>query len=103
MVGREELEALSRAAEDVYIDELVRRWIVDLVDTSREIGELSLGASLRGTLALKRAAKAWALPQGWGHVGPTSPAPRPFPSVLVSGVGTFAELGDDPSRGGSPG
>jgi MoxR-like ATPase len=45
----------------VYVDELLRRWVVELVRSTREVEMCVLGASVRGTLALERAARAWAL------------------------------------------
>lgn len=56
-----ELARLQEAVEDVYVDELVERWIVDLVRATRELEEVTIGASVRGSLALERAARAWAL------------------------------------------
>jgi MoxR-like ATPase len=46
---------------DVYIDDLLKRWIVDLVRATRSLDEVAVGASVRGSLALERAARAWAL------------------------------------------
>jgi MoxR-like ATPase len=56
-----ELARLQEAVESVYVDELVERWIVDLVRATRELDEVTIGASVRGSLALERAARAWAL------------------------------------------
>ena len=56
-----EVKELQRAVNDVYIDELVQRWIVDLVRATRSLDSVSIGASVRGSLALERAARAWAL------------------------------------------
>jgi MoxR-like ATPase len=57
----DEVKELQRAVNDVYIDELVQRWIVDLVRATRSLDSVSIGASVRGSLALERAARAWAL------------------------------------------
>jgi MoxR-like ATPase len=43
------------------VDDLLRRWIVELVRTTRDVEMCTIGASVRGTLALERAARAWAL------------------------------------------
>jgi MoxR-like ATPase len=45
----------------VYVDKLLRRWIVELVRATRTLDEVAVGASVRGSLALERAARAWAL------------------------------------------
>jgi MoxR-like ATPase len=61
VVTLEEVGLLSRAVEDVYVDALLKRWIVDLVRATRELEMVEVGASVRGSLALERCARAWAL------------------------------------------
>jgi MoxR-like ATPase len=61
VVGIEDVAALSLAVEDVYLDDLVLNWIVDLVRATRTAEGVAVGASVRGTLALERGARAWAL------------------------------------------
>jgi len=56
-----DLGVLQAAVDDVYVDPLVERWIVDLVRATRGIPEVTIGSSVRGSLALERAARAWAL------------------------------------------
>ena len=65
-----ELQELQRAVEDVYVDELLLRWIVELVRATRTAEGVALGASVRGSLTLERTARAWALLQGRGYVTP---------------------------------
>lgn len=65
-----EVRALQRAVEEVYVDPLIQRWIVDLVRATRELDILDLGASVRGSLALERAVRAWALIAGRDYVEP---------------------------------
>jgi MoxR-like ATPase len=65
-----ELAELSRAVEDVYVDPLIVGWIVDLVRATRAVVGLEVGASVRGSLALERTARAWALLNGRDHVLP---------------------------------
>jgi MoxR-like ATPase len=61
VVNVDDVILLNGAVEDVYVDELVERWIVNLVRASRELDIVSIGASVRGSLALERSARAWAL------------------------------------------
>jgi MoxR-like ATPase len=70
VVEADELRALQRAVEDVYLDELVLRWTVQLVRATREVEGVAIGASVRGSLTLERSARAWALLQGRGFVVP---------------------------------
>jgi MoxR-like ATPase len=61
VVSVDQVKELQRAVNDVYIDELIQRWVVDLVRATRSLDSVSIGASVRGSLALERAARAWAL------------------------------------------
>jgi MoxR-like ATPase len=70
VVGAEELGALQRAVENVYVDELVLRWTVQLARATREVDGVAIGASVRGSLTLERTARAWALLEGRGYVVP---------------------------------
>src|SRR5262249_27566378 len=42
VVGVRELRALQRAVQDVYVDELIQRWIVALVQSTRELDTVEL-------------------------------------------------------------
>jgi MoxR-like ATPase len=53
--------ALRRAVGGVFVHEAVARWTVDLVRATRELDVVAIGSSVRGTLALNRAARAWAV------------------------------------------
>jgi MoxR-like ATPase len=64
VVTTAEVQALQHAVEDVYIDELIQRWIVGLVGATRQLDTIALSASVRGSLALERAARARALLEG---------------------------------------
>ena len=58
------------AAQSVYVDDLLRSWIVSLVRSTRELEAAAIGSSVRGSLALESAARAWALLQGRTYVVP---------------------------------
>jgi MoxR-like ATPase len=70
VVSTDELMQLRRASEDVYVDALLDRWIVQLVRATRTLPEVDVGASVRGSLALIKVARAWALLHGRGYVTP---------------------------------
>jgi MoxR-like ATPase len=57
----DEVRELQVASQHVYVDPILRRWIVDLVRATRDLDVVAIGASVRGSLALERAARAWAL------------------------------------------
>ncbi len=62
--------SLSNAIWQVRVDESLRRYIVALVQATRAHGELALGASPRGSLALYRSAQARAAVRGRDYVLP---------------------------------
>jgi MoxR-like ATPase len=70
VVSVDEVRGLQDAVTDVYVDDLIATWVVDLVRATRTLDEVSIGASVRGSLALERAARAWALLHGRDFVTP---------------------------------
>ncbi len=70
VIGIEDLRSLQHAVEDVYIDPLLQRWVIDLVRATRELPGVRTGSSVRGSLALERGARAMALLHGRDHVEP---------------------------------
>jgi MoxR-like ATPase len=70
VIDTDELHDLQRAVEEVYVDEILVRWIVDLVRATRRADGVAIGASVRGSLTLERSARAWALLQGRSYVTP---------------------------------
>jgi MoxR-like ATPase len=65
-----DLDRLQAAIDDVYLDGLIQRWIVDLVSATRRLDQVLIGASVRGSIALDRAVRAWALLHGRSYVVP---------------------------------
>jgi MoxR-like ATPase len=70
VIDLDDVRELHRAVQEVYVDELLQRWIVDLVRATREDDEVAVGCSVRGSLALERVARAWALLHGRDFVLP---------------------------------
>ena len=66
----DEVVAMQNAAKSVYVDELVRQYIVSLVEATRQHQDISLGASPRASLGLFRAARGLALVQDRDYVLP---------------------------------
>jgi MoxR-like ATPase len=61
---------LSRLARGVYVDESVRGYIVDLVQSVRRSPHVRMGPSPRASIWLFRGARVRALMEGRGHVVP---------------------------------
>jgi MoxR-like ATPase len=70
VIDLQEIAALRRAVADVFVHEAVARWIVELVRATRELDVVAIGSSVRGTLALNRASRAWAVLHSRRYVTP---------------------------------
>jgi MoxR-like ATPase len=70
VLSLEDVEEIRAAVRKVYIDPLLRRWAIQLVRATRQAEGVAIGASVRGSLALERAARAWALLSGREYVTP---------------------------------
>ncbi len=70
VVGVSDILMLQETVKKVYVDDLVKQYIVTLVEATRRHPSIYLGASPRGSLALFRTAQAWALLLGRDYVLP---------------------------------
>ncbi|MFZ4663857.1 MAG: AAA family ATPase [Caldilineaceae bacterium] len=70
IVSVEELVEAQKAVRTVYVDNLVKEYIVDLVSSTRDHPDIYLGASPRGSLALFNATRAMAAIEGRDYVLP---------------------------------
>lgn len=61
---------LQQAVKNIYVDDLVKQYIVSLVEATRHHPSIYLGVSPRGSLALYRTAQARALTEGRDFVLP---------------------------------
>jgi MoxR-like ATPase len=82
VIGLDDVHELREAAQHVYVNEVLHNWIVDLVRATRELDVVSIGSSVRGSLAVERVARAWALLSGRDYVVPDD-VERLFVPVLV--------------------
>lgn len=69
-VSLEELQAAQTAVKDIYIDTLVKEYIVEIVRKTREHPDVYLGSSSRGALAMYRLSQARAALLGRDYVLP---------------------------------
>jgi MoxR-like ATPase len=65
-----EVLRLQNAVKAIYVDPLIKQYIVEIVEASRKHESAYLGASPRGSLALYRAAQAFAMLSGRDFVIP---------------------------------
>ncbi len=83
---------MQRAVETVHVDRSVGLYMVDLVTATRGHGQVQVGASPRGTLALLKLARCRAVLDGRDFVSPDDvkaiavPGPRPPPDAAARDV-----------------
>ncbi len=70
VVSAEELMAAQAATRQIYVDDLVKEYIVDLATATRNHPDVYLGVSPRGSLALFKTSRAYAALQGRNYVIP---------------------------------
>jgi MoxR-like ATPase len=70
VVSAAELLAAQSAVREVYADALIKEYIVELANATRHHPDVYLGVSPRGSLALYKAARAYAALEGRDYVIP---------------------------------
>jgi MoxR-like ATPase len=99
VVTTEEALAASDQIKSVYVSPTAKRYITDLSRRTRQSGDIYLGASPRGTLALSRAAQARAALTGRDHVLPDDVQDLAVPvlahRIIVSPAARLRELSAD--------
>ncbi len=70
VASADELSAAQRAVKEVYLDALVKEYILALIEATRKHPDVYLGASPRGSLALYKTAQARAAVVGRDYVSP---------------------------------
>jgi MoxR-like ATPase len=70
ITSAEELLVLRKAIENVHIAKEIERYIINLVDKTRDHPQIAIGASPRASLALLKLTRSWAALQGRNYVIP---------------------------------
>lgn len=70
VVTLDEISALQQEVKNIYIDEYVKEYLVNIVHATRTSGKIELGASPRASIALMRTSQAYALIMGRDFVAP---------------------------------
>ncbi|MCD7036483.1 MoxR family ATPase [Metabacillus sp. GX 13764] len=89
VMDREELVRMQDSIKGVFVDETIKRYIVEIVSKTRKHPSVYLGASPRGSIALMKAAQAFAFISGRDYVIPDdiqflSPYALPHRMILKS-------------------
>ncbi len=70
VINAQELIAAQQAVREIYVDRLIKEYIVSLVEATRRHPDVYLGASPRGSLALVKTTQAKAAMRGRDFVSP---------------------------------
>ena len=70
VVDAEDLLALQKIVWDVFVEESLQEYIINITNATRKHPDLILGSSPRGSIALFKTAQAFAAIQGRDHVLP---------------------------------
>jgi MoxR-like ATPase len=70
IIKPEAIVAMANLASEVFVDASIMEYLSEIVAATRRDKDVALGASMRGALALARAAKTWALSVGRNYVTP---------------------------------
>jgi MoxR-like ATPase len=70
IIASDSVTTMSQLAADVHTDGAVMGYLSELVSATRTDKDAALGVSIRGALALARAAKTWAIAAGRTYVTP---------------------------------
>jgi MoxR-like ATPase len=99
IVKVEDLVKAIAEIREVYVSPAIQRYIIDLVGRTRQSGDVYLGASPRGSLALFRTGQARAALQGRDHVLPDDIKALAVPvlghRIIVSPAARLRELSAD--------
>ena len=72
---------MQEIVKNIYIDPLVKQYIVDLVNATRSHENIYLGSSPRGSLALMRSTQAYAMLDGRDFVQPDDVKILAYPTL----------------------
>ena len=88
--SKEDLDTMRKEAEEVYIHPDVLMYIASISEATRE--KEDMGISPRGTIALMRGARAWAMLEGYDYVTP-SHVKKVAPYILSHRMGKDIKRG----------
>ncbi len=99
VVKSPEVLAACNAIRTIYISPAIKRYMTDLTRRTRQTGDIYLGASPRGTLALARTSQALAALRGRDHILPDDVKDMAVPvlghRIIVSPAARLRELSAD--------
>ena len=81
VTGPAQIIEVQDAVREVYVDDLIKRYVVSITERTRDQSDISLGCSPRGSLGLFRGAQALALIRGRDYVLPDDVKALAVPTI----------------------
>ena len=99
VITAKEILEIQTLVKTIFVDELIRNYIVDIIKSTRKNPNISLGSSTRGGLNLFRSSQALALIRGRDYVLPDDVKSLVIPAlnhrVLLSQSGEMNNINSD--------
>jgi MoxR-like ATPase len=95
--SKEDILAMREAARNIYVHTEIRRYIIDIISSTRKNPAISLGVSPRGTLAFIKAVQVYAAIKGRSYVIPDDVKALTVP-ILAHRIITFTNFSKGSSR-----
>lgn len=99
VLGADEVIAMQNEVEQVRVEESILDYIVRILQATRESTDIDLGVSVRGGIALRRAAQALAYVEGRDFVSPDDIKLMAIPA-LAHRIQAARSFDTDPLNGG---
>lgn len=81
VISADDLRAAQMAVRDIYVEPAVKGYIVEVVRNTRDVGDVYLGSSPRGSIALYRLCQAKAAMSGRDYVIPDDAKSLAIPTL----------------------
>lgn len=88
---KEQIIEMRQACQSVYVDECIRKYLVDIIEATRSDTSISCGVSPRGTLAFLKTAQVYAAIKGRSYVTPEDIKALAIP-VLAHRIITYSNI-----------
>ena len=99
VVDPEAIVSVQETVKTVYVDDLITKYIVSIVESTRSHPDVALGCSPRGSLGLYRGSQAMALLRGRDYVLPDDVKALAVPMIshrmIVSSAARMRAVGSD--------
>ena len=95
--SKEDILAMGKLCQTVFVDRSVRKYMVDIINTTRNDPNISSGVSPRGTLALLKSSQVYAAIKGRNYVTPEDVKALAIP-VLAHRIVSYTNMAKNANK-----